>query len=509
MKKETRKQTNSKISDGMKRFHEERKLQEQKALEIEKSLGQKIAAISSFKDVSRYQFTNLSPQQIAGVLTSTQSGYFLIWSDFCDYILETDAYLKGLVNIRNSTIKKSKLKIQPADSSEQAKQVADFVRKCLDNIPEFDIRLRQLNYGLFTGCSVQEILYERNEKGYFGIKEIVPISLKKIKIRLNPVNSNGEDYETNVTTGYGRFIYSYWNDGDNQYGEGIDMHGMFPGKFIIHSPGEEIMLHYKGLFRSIAWEWFMKQVGKGFYASGCESYAFPVIYAKVPQATPLETRQQLAGNLSNLKNDATTVVDEYVEIDTISPGATGGSNVWQTFIESKDSAMTTAILGGNLMVNAGANGSYALGKVQQDTMYNLVESDATALAETIKFQLIKPLLEFNQHLFGDVVPDLPIVFFDVEVPREIPQMALDAGVVSNNELRKSIGLTQWAKEQGGDEIAKISIEAADPLMAIANGNMFENASTAYASVKKKPPMSDTEIAEISDSATIIPEEGEE
>lgn len=508
-------QKNSKISEGMKKYHEQRKKEEAEAKMIQEQLMQRYASIANFRDSLKYSFTNLTPSMIRGVLDSTRSGYLNTWSDFCDYILEMDPHVKGLVNIRTHSISGKKIIIAPSDNTDEAKLAASFIRDNLNKIPDFDKLIRQLLMAIFKGASCSEIIYKRNEElNCFEIEEIVPVSLRRMKIRLNPIDKDGDNVITPVTTGYGKWIYSYWNYGDNNYGEGLDIQDLYPGKFIIHSPGDEEIPHYRGLFRSLAFSWFFKQAGTAFWASGAEKYAFPVTYGKVPRATPENTRINLVQNLNNLANDAAAVFDEDVVIDTINPGASGGDSVWKQFLGYLNAEMTKLILGGTLSVEAASTGANrALGEVHERVREDLMLADANALSETLKYQLIKPLIEYNLHLFGGKMPPLPLISFDV-VTRDyepIAQMQIDVGAVTINEIREACGLPAWSKEQGGDNIAKIvSIE--DPMLSITDGGNFQDATTAYAHKKqkdfslKKEEVTDQDIAEFYTSNEPIPED---
>lgn len=510
---------NSKIAEGMKKYHERKKQELEEAKRIEEQLSQNFISLSSTRDALRYSFTNLTPATIRGILDSTRGGYLMNWSDFCDYMVEMDPHIRGLVNVRTHSVSGKKPIIEPSDNSEEAKLAASFAREIVNNIPEFDKLTRQLLMATFKGVSTAEIIYKRNEqKNYFEIEEIIPVSMRRIKIRLNPVDKDGDNFITNSTNGYGKWIYSYWNYGDNAYGEGLDVQDMFPGKFIIHSPGDEEIPHYRGLFRSLAFTWFFKQAGTAFWASGAEKYAFPVTYGKVPRATPENARLNLVQNLNNLANDAAAVFDEDVLIDTINPGATGGDSVWKQFIGYLNAEMTKLLLGGTLAVEASSTGANrALGEVHERVREDLMLADANALSETLKHQLIKPLLEYNLHLFGGKMPPLPNVSFDVitRTYEPISNLHVDCGVVTVNELRESAGLIPWSKEQGGESIAKVaSVE--DPIaglfnkpsksvsMDITNIGAFEDAGTAYADKnkielankkKKKDELTDQEIAE--------------
>lgn len=503
---------NQKISEAMKRAHERKRLEKEAALRIEQQLSERFASISNYRDALRYDFTNLTPSAIRGVLNSTRTGYMLNWSDFCDYVLEMDSHVRGLVNIRTHAISGKNMLVEPADHSPEAIAAAEFVRTCFNNIPEFDKHKRQLLMAIFKGAAMQEIIYRRDEdRNCFVIEELIPISLRRVKIRLNPVEPDGQRFQTPATNGFGRWVYSYWNYGNNAYGEGIDVEEMFPGKFIIHSPGDEEIPHYRGLFRSLAFNWFFKQAGTAFWASGAEKYAFPVTYGKVPRTTTENARYNLVQNLNNLANDAAAVFDEDVIIDTINPGASGGDSVWKQFLSYLNSEMSKLILGATLNVEASSTGANrALGEVHERVREDLMAADAKALSETLTHQLAKPLLEYNLHLFGGKLPPLPKISFDITTRdyETISELHVKAGIITVNELRDSVGLLPWTSLDGGDRIVKLEDAAnikpqegtPSIKMDITDGGAFQDATTAYANKpadkkKKTLKVSDQEIAE--------------
>ena len=493
---------NSKISESMKLVHQKRREQAEEAKKIEEALGQRLVSISNYRDVQKYIFTNITADQIRGILNSTRQGYFMTWSDACDYIMEMDPQIKGMVTIRTHQITGKKILIDPADETIEAKQAADFIRKEINKIPDFDRLIRQMLMGIFKGVATAELVWKRNEEtNTFEIKEIASISQRRLKVRLMPVYQDGDHFQTNATLGYGDWVWSYWNYGDNAYGEGIDVQGMFPGKFLIYSPGDEIELQYRGIFRTAIWAWFFKQAGTAFWAAGIEKYAFPVTWASVPKATPENVRYQLSSNLNNLANDASVVVDEDVDINTINTGTTGGDNAYKAFVEYWDSQLAKLILGSTLTIQGGTgSANRSLGEVGERTIQDLVYADACSLAEMLKHQLVKYLLEYNTHLFGGVCPPIPNISFDVEEKniQPIDQLIIDANAITVNEVRKAYGLSPWTSEQGGENVAKSATTAA---FSVTDGGNFNDASTAYAT--NKPKTLDM-ISQIKDKLNSIP-----
>lgn len=484
---------NASISEGMKRYHEQKREEAERQAEIQKVLSQRFATISSFRDPFKATYTNLTPATIRSILESVKTGYLQQWSDFADYMIDTDPHIQGIINIRTHAISGRKILIQPNGNSDQAKAAATFARECIGNIPSFDKVVRQLLMAEFKGAAVAEVIYNRNEEDTCNVvTEIEAIPLSKIKIRLHPVDEYGKPVDTETTTGYGRFQYEYWNYGNTNSSESVDLFHKYPGHYIIHSPGDQEMLHFRGILRAAAFSWFFKQAAMAFYVAAAEKYASPVTYAKVPISAQENVRQYIVDSLNQLANDASAVFDNDVDIETINVANSGGAAIWQQLVGMLNAELSKLVLGGTLSVEAASTGANrALGEVMERTRIDLQVADANALSETLRHQLIKPLLQANLHLFGGKMPPLPHVSFDV-ITRDyepIAQMHIDAGVVTNNELRDALGLLPWTTEQGGDEKAKFVATTEDmnnPLqqvsamsLGITDGGMLERAQTKY------------------------------
>lgn len=490
---------NEKTSESMKVYHEKKRLEKQKIIEIEENLNQRVAAISSYRDALRTNFVGITADTCRVALDSTRSGYFLTWSDFCDYMMESDIQLSGMVSIRTHSITSKDLMIEAAERTPEAIKAADFVRSQIKQIKEFDRLIRQLLMGIFKGASAAEMVWDRNDdSGLFQISDIKCLNMKKLKVRLIPIEDNGDHYQTKLSTGYGDWIWSYWNYGDNGgYGEGIDL-DFIPGKFLVFSPGDQIELQYRGLFRSVVKNWFYKQAGEAFWASGIEKYAFPVVYGVVDKTTPADARISLAEKINNLGNDASIVIPNNVSLQTIGTGTTGGDNAYKAFVEYHDSQMAKGILGSTLTIEGGkGSANRSNGEVGERTIEQLVYADAASLASMLRDQLVTYLLQYNLHLFDGVMPPVPNVWFDIETKDYVPlsQTDIDAGVVTKNEWRASRGLPLWTMEQGGEDIIKSALDSFSvgqptTMSSIINGDSLNGANTAYDDLKKKKFSSD-------------------
>jgi phage gp29-like protein len=452
------------IRKGMLKYHEKKRKLQSAQMKAEELALEKQLAIENFRDPLKEVFNNITPAKIKAALDSTKTGYLLTWNDFCDYMLHTDSHIESCVSIRIHNISAKKLVITPSDPNDlNAIKAAEFVKKQIIKIPKFDTVLKQLLMGIFYGGAFAEVDWRIDEQtGNVYPKELFPLSMRKFKIILVQVDEFGDPIpggDIVNPTNDGKFVYGWWNYGDNGYAGTIDQQTRNPGRLIVHSPGLEIELHEKGLFRKVAENWFYKKCGVSIFSAGVERITTPATVAKVPSKTDIGVRNHIAQGINNLFQNNSYVFDKDVEFDWVPVGQTGGDAIWKQYLTFINAEISKALLGGNL-INDSAGGSNADQAIEQkNTLSKLVLSDATALAETLRDQLVRYIIEYNIEEFGGIMPPIPNVEFDLETKenKEISQTAIDAGVVTNNELRESLGLIPWNNEQG-NQIVSIETE---------------------------------------------------
>jgi phage gp29-like protein len=108
----------------------------------------------------------------------------------------------------------------------------------------------------------------------------------------------------------------------------------------------------------------------------------------------------------NVGSDSAGIISKNTEIEFIE--AVRGStkeNIYKTLADFCNREMSKAIVGGTLTTDVGEKGSYAASKTHNEVRLDLVKSDAWALANTIRMQILRPLVGFN---FGW---DTPVPWF--------------------------------------------------------------------------------------------------
>jgi len=84
-----------------------------------------------------------------------------------------------------------------------------------------------------------------------------------------------------------------------------------------------------------------------------------------------------------------------------------------------DSQMSKAVLGGTLTTDAGDHGARSLGDTQREDQVMLAVSDATTLAESMRWGLLAPMVRYQ---FGLSAP-VPLLKFAVEPEESLNELA--------------------------------------------------------------------------------------
>jgi len=197
------------------------------------------------------------------------------------------------------------------------------------------------------------------------------------------------------------------------------------GKFIYHRPGliagnpvtsgiAYTALFYYTLKTSVLRDW-VAFVG---------IYGQPIRVGKYPQGmggTPAGKRdlEVLKRALRDLGGDAWAMLPDSMQVEIIEAASRNSSaEVYERLCRFLDEQLAKLVQGGSLTSgtgNTGAGGSNALGAVHQDVFQTIVQSDAKALANTLRRALVRPFVEWN---FGPQVAT-PAIYFVVEEQEDV------------------------------------------------------------------------------------------
>lgn len=446
------KKTRTHSEETKQKISQTRKLQEEiKRLalaETEKELTSIMMVTHRLEDIQRRLSRNLSAANLSNMLKAPEQGRLREYSELGDRILE-DGHIRSLIDTRAEVVAGKDIFIEPADKSEQAEKAAAFIRSAFDKIPMLRDKWKALLDAVYRGISVLELIWQYDPKtGTLFIADMNPIPISKLQ------------YNSSIELEFadGEFI-------------GKTLCSFGRGKFVIHSANSTHPFPIrKSLLPVLAWLWYFKGNGWVYYSAGLEKTAYPMIYATVPSNADPDAMESVAENLQNLLATSVAVLKGDSEINTVNnAGASVGNIGYDIYIKTINSEITKLIAGGNLVSDIGSQGSRAAAEVHERRAMDKSIADGEALAETIRAQIILPLIEENLHLFDGIMPPLPKVWFDLREYRKIDELIVKAGLVTKNQLLAEYGLPLLPSDQGGDDFVILPENAlALPLPASEN-----------------------------------------
>lgn len=391
-------------------------------------------------------WNELDWNQIQSILQSAERGFVDVWADFTRRMLKSDDHLTSVYNTYIRPVAAARREVTPAKAApheaELAKLQAADCEEMLAALPNIERTLAELLDADFTGYAVHEIIWK--PKGDW----IWPTDL----VWLHPRSFRFSDsFE----------LYLYANGRGSERAKQLGIETQLPGlplsrdKYVIHIP--RLIPDYptsSGLLIPCVRPWFVKSWVTRFWMSGAEVAGNPRLLGKLPDNAPAAVREELYQALASLSADGTGVLSGGTDVVLLDPKAQGTGSVWETLLKRQDAAYSKAILGSTLNVEVGdTGGNRSLGESQADmTMAPRWQASARLLANTIETHLFRPFLEFNAARYGGrvFVPSLSLHI--VEDEPAVDDIAINAGVVTRDELRRSRKLEPLGPENGGDEL---------------------------------------------------------
>lgn len=251
------------------------------------------------------------------------------------------------------------------------------IKNILENI-NFTTLTNGLLKAIPLGYSVAEIIWEQKDS------KIVPIDIKpRISTKFSFTNAGELLYKTEEyekIAPYGKFIVHTNNkdDANNPYGTALNS--------------------------KCYWYWRFKKEGWRAWSLFIDKYGTPPLTLKTDEADPTKLNEMLS-NLDNVSSGANMIISTNESIEALS--ANNGSNLHESYIKEADRQIAKVYLGASLLMDEAKHGNYATSQTMNDSFEDIIMSDATALADTIREHLFKPyiILNYNE------VKTLPRIIF--------------------------------------------------------------------------------------------------
>ena len=433
-----------------------------------------------------------------GYLTFTPTAYHILYSgalanpgirnlyDLYQEMEDKDGHLYSVLQTRKNGVLSRERKVVAASDSPRDREVAEFVARALEAIPQFDQALRDILDAMGKGFSVTEILWSA-EGGRIGVAALKSRSQGRFVFDLEGRLRLLDDSDAAlVSLGAAPIGNSRERQIDNL------SYLLPPEKFLVFTfDGRHSNPLGNGLCQKAYWYYWFKKNNLKFWAIFNEKFGSPTVVGKYRAGATDDERDRLLEVIDGLQNDTGIVVPETMVIELLEARRSGNINTYRDLADWCNDEMSKIVLGGTLTSGEGRrSGSYALGRIHEAVRNEYVAADARALMEVINTQLVARLVEYNfgrsltaprwtidiaddedlerearldGQLIGLGVP-LPLGYFYEKYKRPAPrtgerslryddnnlyQYHLEFGVLTINEVRRSLGLepVPWGNER--------------------------------------------------------------
>lgn len=335
--------------------------------------GGPIMAAVAIRDVndkfSSYPSDGLTPVKLARIFKEADAGDPFRQMELFEEMESKDTHLFSQLQTRKLAVTGLDWEVQPFSQDGTDQEIAAFVEEQLKELDGFSDNLMDILDAIGKGISFQEIEWEYRD-GHVVVGNIEYVHQKK-------------------------FYYDTLTDALMLRTEA------FPGG--IPLPENKFIVHrYKarsghpsryGVLRVVAWMYLFKNYDLKDWVSFCEVYGMPLRLGTYDATASEKDKAALMDAIVRMGTDAAGIVPSGTDIRFIESNKQSSVDIYERLARFCDEQMSKAIVGQTLTSDSG--GSYAQSKTHNDVRKDLTEADCKAVMETVRRDLIRPLVEFN------------------------------------------------------------------------------------------------------------------
>lgn len=335
--------------------------------------GGPIMAAVAIRDVndkfSSYPSDGLTPVKLARIFKEADAGDPFRQMELFEEMESKDTHLFSQLQTRKLAVTGLDWEVQPFSQDGTDQEIAAFVEEQLKELDGFSDNLMDILDAIGKGISFQEIEWEYRD-GHVVVGNIEYVHQKK-------------------------FYYDILTDALMLRTEA------FPGG--IPLPENKFIVHrYKarsghpsryGVLRVVAWMYLFKNYDLKDWVSFCEVYGMPLRLGTYDATASEKDKAALMDAIVRMGTDAAGIVPSGTDIRFIESNKQSSVDIYERLARFCDEQMSKAIVGQTLTSDSG--GSYAQSKTHNDVRKDLTEADCKAVMETVRRDLIRPLVEFN------------------------------------------------------------------------------------------------------------------
>lgn len=353
----------------------------------------------------------LTPRRIATILSLADTGYVAQWHDLLNEIRQKDAALHSLLQTRETALLSRGWDTAPfiaagvKEPKKRDEKIAAFCKDSLASACGFNRALSHLLDANYKGFSVVETLWKKRSDG-----KVVPVDFTPIQ---------------------GRRWFIEETQDLTLYDDGVripraDVLRQYPGRFICHKPrvnGDQ--LAREGLGRCLVWYSAFGTWAWRDWLMFAELFGKPNRHVEYdPETYQADTDEQVKAALDAMSSSGYAIFPKGAKLITEWPaGGKGGASPADGIIEKAAEWMALAVIGQRQTISKVTGGMGSSGDVRDLVRKDILKADDEALGETIREQLLVPLVMLN---YG---PKAAACFFgfDVEDPSDLSAFATAIG----------------------------------------------------------------------------------
>lgn len=424
--------------------------------------------------------SNVTLQYVSSVLRTCTTGYRREFVDLLNELLERDTHTQGVLTSRIQAVAGGRVEVLPADCEdaerEDAEDIAQQTESALRRIVDLRGSIGALLWAIYYGVSACEVSWTRDDIWR--------------PTRLHFIHSRRLSYPQPDS-----WDVAIWDQGQVRHQDVTRdptsrLYGInpadYPGKFIVFTP--QLRGDYptrEGIGRNIVWYMAMKLMGMRGFASSAERFGKPWVLGyygtgdaksgpRVASNDDIENLDAAARALGTGTASAAVLPDSVkVTMERILTGASG-ENPFHELVSVCNAEISKSVLTQTLTTEAGSKGTRALGAVQERGAMRVAASDAEAIAECLRWQLVSTIVRLNWPDKLHLLPKVQIIVEDEPDPKSLVDVAAvlaDRGApVDADALAERVGIPLVARDaKNGRRLVPLSPVAVRDLETLNAG----------------------------------------
>lgn len=329
--------------------------------------------------VSWTDWNNLA--RVKSALTALETGSFELAADLVD-AMGRDDRIEGVLGARLDALAGLEFEFEPPageEENEAAVAIAEEAsREWTRWIPEDAVRELRA-WGLWLNAGIAQVRWERGADRWTPRLEVW--------------------HARNVR----------WNATEERY-EVLTREGLVPvvtgtGEWVLYTPYGARRGWMRGLLRSLAVPWLIRQWGLRDWAGHSEAHGTPAKKAKVPPGTPPEQGNKFLREVALLSKRMAIKLEQGRKGPQVGevPGfdvelleaTVDGHRVFKELLAYCDVAIAVRVKGSNLTTEVSENGSRAASQTHREVDNDKLRFDAQTTSTCLHDQVVEPWAEFN------------------------------------------------------------------------------------------------------------------